>query len=507
MNKDAYLSMVTTRAFGNGQREYFYAHLQPVIELAQRLSVAYGAPQDECFLAAVFHDIGTIDGVVDDQAGYSAKFAEMMMTNAGFVGSSIETVKESILAQGSTKAPKSAVEAVLRSADGIAQIKFPFFAMAERASSGKIDIDMLKNLNDNAFKKICFEKERKAIAKLYNTRRFLFATADLNAANFCLFSTPKTYRKVVWEVTQTCNMTCKHCLNGEPRKEKRQPLAYYKRVLDEMKEYGIDEIYFTGGEPFSLLHFIDVLEYAHEVGMFCSVATNGTLLTSDIAARINKLGLRKLQVSFDGPDAASHDYIRGKGNFVRAVNGIRMLQNITTLRMSVVLTKGTQDRLEEFIVLAQRLGMNEVIFNWPQLVGRMVQNKDLIPTATENEFLAKYKALAKKYSGLINIKTHVEGVGNLGKTTSPCTGGNRFIFINSEGFLAPCSWVQRCSSEFTSRENVFGSGFAAASQEMKRFTDFIKHRSDMKLSGCPFIAFQRNGSMMSQDPRVARVVD
>src|SRR5262245_66210764 len=66
---------------------------------------------------------------------------------------------------------------------------------------------------------------------------------------------PFLHLRSLWiQVTGTwCNLECVHCLNASgPREPWLRPLApdVVARAIDEGARLGVNEIYFTGGEPF-----------------------------------------------------------------------------------------------------------------------------------------------------------------------------------------------------------------------------------------------------------------
>ncbi len=57
------------------------------------------------------------------------------------------------------------------------------------------------------------------------------------------------------------------------------------------------------------------------------ILSNGTLITDDMAAFLSSTGrCNGVQVSIDGSIPTTHDVFRGKGNFKRAINGIKLLR-------------------------------------------------------------------------------------------------------------------------------------------------------------------------------------
>ena len=67
---------------------------------------------------------------------------------------------------------------------------------------------------------------------------------------FCLFQVDE--KRVIWEVTKYCNYKCKHCCASASKIDTKEELNTKRalELLDELKDYGVKEIYFSGGEPF-----------------------------------------------------------------------------------------------------------------------------------------------------------------------------------------------------------------------------------------------------------------
>ena len=68
---------------------------------------------------------------------------------------------------------------------------------------------------------------------------------------FCLFKVDK--KRVIWEVTKYCNYKCKHCCASADLVDTKDELTTIqsKNILKQLKHFGVEEIYFSGGEPFS----------------------------------------------------------------------------------------------------------------------------------------------------------------------------------------------------------------------------------------------------------------
>src|SRR4030095_15027888 len=72
----------------------------------------------------------------------------------------------------------------------------------------------------------------------------------------------------------------------------------------------------------------DIGEYGVQSGFRMALATNGTLVTGLIAARIADAGLARVAISVDGALPATHDAFRGMaGSHALALRGIRCLRD------------------------------------------------------------------------------------------------------------------------------------------------------------------------------------
>lgn len=129
-----------------------------------------------------------------------------------------------------------------------------------------------------------------------------------------------------------CNLTCHHCfISCSPANHAFGflSLADVERRLEESLRLGVNEYYFTGGEPFLNPQMTDILELALRYGP-ATVLTNGTVLKESWLVRLRQAeeaGPYSLEfrVSIDGFSPATNDPIRGAGTFDRAMKGVQKL--------------------------------------------------------------------------------------------------------------------------------------------------------------------------------------
>ena len=124
----------------------------------------------------------------------------------------------------------------------------------------------------------------------------------------------------LFEVTNACNLHCKHCYKM-PLGGNDLTLGQIKYILEKISDFGIKRLLLTGGEPFLRNDLFEIIDYAVECNIEdIEINTNGTLL--DDATIINEIKERLdtiigLPVSIDGARSETHDFIRGKGQFTK----------------------------------------------------------------------------------------------------------------------------------------------------------------------------------------------
>ena len=129
-----------------------------------------------------------------------------------------------------------------------------------------------------------------------------------------------------------CNIECTHCfISSSPtnRSHAMMTLAEVETRLQEARELGVREYYFTGGEPFMNRDMIPILGATLKQGP-ATVLTNGMLLPARTCAQLRELSdaceySLDIRVSLDGFDRNSHDAIRGVGVWDRVMIGLRNL--------------------------------------------------------------------------------------------------------------------------------------------------------------------------------------
>jgi len=130
---------------------------------------------------------------------------------------------------------------------------------------------------------------------------------------------------VVWNVTKQCNLYCEHCYAAADTEVADGELstAEGKALLDDLADYGVPVVLFSGGEPLVRDDLEELIAYADEAGVRPVLSTNGTLITEDRARSLRDAGLKYAGVSVDGLPERNDAFRGEEGAFDAAVRGIR----------------------------------------------------------------------------------------------------------------------------------------------------------------------------------------
>lgn len=128
----------------------------------------------------------------------------------------------------------------------------------------------------------------------------------------------------VWNVTNKCNLKCRHCYisANESQKDGELSTEEVKKLIDSLLRINAGVLLFSGGEPLLREDIWELAEYAQRKGIRCALSTNGTLISEGVAERLKASGVIYAGISVDG-DCTTHDEFRGSRSYERAVKGLR----------------------------------------------------------------------------------------------------------------------------------------------------------------------------------------
>lgn len=306
--------------------------------------------------------------------------------------------------------------------------------------------------------------------------------------------------EIYFDYTYKCNLRCTHCYNKDKLCNVTMPPQKVSSSIKEIYDMGIMRIHLAGGEPtIDPKGLLNYLNTAKEYGLITSMSSNGTLLTDDLCEKLIDLNLFAFTISVDGPDAVSNDSIRGNGNFIKAIEGIKKILSYRNEKKSktkiciksVCSTKTPHELIEGIVKLGLSLKVDEIKFYSPERslhhdLGYYGKNVDKY-----YEMIKFMEMLKRQYTNKIKVSPVINpvigclpiGLSNI----KGCIGANELLTINPDGNITPCLMMHESlgnTYETTLKD------FWNKSEKLKRYNECVKSK---ECESCNIYKYCRGG--------------
>ncbi len=297
--------------------------------------------------------------------------------------------------------------------------------------------------------------------RTYHDRRMVHA--DFDQAPFT----------IAWEVTRACAYACVHCrADAQPQ---RHPLELTTeegfQLIDRLAAFGNNPILiFTGGDPMMRRDLYDLIAYAAEKGLRCSLTPTATALpTKERLQKARDAGIRRIALSLDAPRPAIHDDFRKvDGSWQRTMDILHRAHDVgLSVQVNTTVAKHNAHILEEMVPFIEEVGAvqwsvfflvptgrgqidwmispeeHERIFNWLYDLAQIAPF-DIKATAAP---MYRRVAIQRKRAELgEDAPISFQGAGfqyadGLNRPTKGVNDGNGFLFISHIGNIEPSGFL------------------------------------------------------------------
>ncbi|MDY6794952.1 MAG: radical SAM protein [Actinomycetota bacterium] len=182
-------------------------------------------------------------------------------------------------------------------------------------------------------------------------------------------------RYLMMEVTERCNLRCRHCYLGDWGSG---DMAWEKalRAVEDFDDMGGLRLLVTGGEPLLYPHFRELNRGLEDRSYRAVLITNGTLMDD---LDLESLNFQEIQLSIDGMEEG-HDYLRGRGTFRRVMMAAEAVMEAgMDLSVATVMYSKNLDQMEEMAEMLRGMGVSSWALEYPVPAGRMEENSELMP--------------------------------------------------------------------------------------------------------------------------------
>ena len=221
---------------------------------------------------------------------------------------------------------------------------------------------------------------------------------------------------IAWQVTNECNLACLHCIEESgPGKAFHDELNESEvfRFLAQAMDSEIPYLSFSGGEPMVHPLFFQMVEYVCGRNAQLKIETNGHYLTPENCARLQRLGVKAVQVSLDGASRETFNRMRVRGEFNVAIEGVRNLRAAgVPIEINYSPTCFNVHEIGAAVDLAHELGAYSFYTGRTMYTGNAVKTwHRLAPTEQQyEEFFRVLHAKIDEYRGRMRVYFHEMGL-------------------------------------------------------------------------------------------------
>ncbi len=247
-------------------------------------------------------------------------------------------------------------------------------------------------------------------------------------------------------VTYRCNLNCEFCYVGHKDFPELNTSALKNIIFKIYNEAEVPSLSFTGGEPLLRKDIVLLIEYAHKIGLWTNLITNGTLLEKTIVESLKDAGLNSAQVSLEGPNRQIHDRVTGvNGSFEKTIKGIKyLLDEGIAVHTNTTVSRTNINYLEKILLLIKSFGLKRLSMNLMIPCGSAENRNDLLVSYSEiGKHILRMKHCAEKegikflwYSPIPMCEFNPIAYGFGNKSCAAITG---LLSIDPMGNILPCS--------------------------------------------------------------------
>jgi MoaA/NifB/PqqE/SkfB family radical SAM enzyme len=179
--------------------------------------------------------------------------------------------------------------------------------------------------------------------------------------------------RLIFCLTIRCNIKCRQCGIWKIKEKKKElTIEEWKQVFLNLKNWlGSCRVQIAGGEVFLKKDVIELVKYAHELGILMGMVSNGTMIDEKRAKDLVDVGLNYIDISIDSIHAKTHDYIRGvDGVYEKAMKAIQYLKkysdknnhSLSVVLATVVMGTNMND-LVDLVHFVKDHDLDGIIFN------------------------------------------------------------------------------------------------------------------------------------------------
>ncbi|MDO6485642.1 pyrroloquinoline quinone biosynthesis protein PqqE [Shimia thalassica] len=317
------------------------------------------------------------------------------------------------------------------------------------------------------------------------------------------------------ELTHRCPLACPYCSNPTDllAKENELDTDTWLRVFKQAADMGVLQLHLSGGEPASRHDIVDLMQGAHDEGLYTNLITSGIGLTPRRLDALEAAGMDHIQLSMQGTTADLADWVGGyKGGFDRKMKVAGdIAERGIPLTLNAVMHRHNLDDLERTIEMAVELGARRLEVACVQFHGWASQNRSqLLPSREQTESAKRIVAEAEKRLRGVMAFDFVPP-DYYADYPKACMGGwgSAGLNVTPDGTVLPCHAAQTIptlSFENVKDKSLCDIWYKSEAFNAYRGTDWLPDpcqtcdRKEIDFGGCRCQALAIAGDANATDP-------
>lgn len=227
-------------------------------------------------------------------------------------------------------------------------------------------------------------------------------------------------RYLLVNITDKCNLACKHCYLGNPGNLEME-IGIFEKAVSRFEEMGGLKLMISGGEPLLHSKFREFMGILSSYELRVVVLSNGTLIDRTAARKLSDVA-DEVQISIDGLD--SHDILRGRGSYRRSMEAIsNLIRSGVQVSIASMVHAFNKTEFQEMEKIFSGLDIISWSVDVPCVTGALAKNK---------EFVLDYDEAAKYLDYGFGSGAH--------ESTGEFTCGSHLCSVSPDGSVSKCGF-------------------------------------------------------------------
>lgn len=241
----------------------------------------------------------------------------------------------------------------------------------------------------------------------------------------------KTLTSIQIELNSSCNWRCKHCYIDDFNNQSKLSLSVLDKLFIDLRELGVVDMLFTGGEIFLRDDIIDVLKLARSYFFNVSLFTNVSLLDENLIKSLKDLYIDNISCTLFSMNPEIHDNIsQSKGSLLKTLKNLDILKKYNmSVQVKHIITKLNQFEYKEIADYCTEMGFNFLATT--SIFPKRDKDRSPLNLKVDEDYLDKNLANIDYYRGYSSQEKNTE--------LYVCNATRYSLSILANGDILPCN--------------------------------------------------------------------